>query len=80
MAPLTALHVLPLAEEYHWYDKAPDATDAATERLAVPPMLTLLFEGCVVIEGVGVALTATEAEFEFVDFDTPSLVAVATHL
>ena len=80
MAPLTALHVLPLAEEYHWYDKTPDATDAVTERLAAPPMLTLLLEGCVVIEGVGVALTTTDTEFELVDFDTPSFVAVATHL
>ena len=45
---------------------------------AVAPMFTLLFDGWVVIDGDGVALTATEAVLEVVLADTPSFVDVAT--
>lgn len=78
MAPLIFENVLLSVEDCHWYDNVPDVAEAATDKDAVPSTLTDFELGCVVMEGVGVAFTSTETEFEFADFETPSFVAVAT--
>ena len=78
VAPLIFVNVLLSVDDCHWYDKVPVETDAETDKDALPFTSTDFPLGCVLITGVGVALTSTETELEYETFETPSFVAVAT--
>ena len=63
MAPETGLEVTPDAPLYHW--NVGDVPDAATVKVAVPPLLMVVETGAKVI--VGGIRTLMVAAFEFAD-------------
>lgn len=62
VAPATGFEVMPVEPAYHW--KVGEVPEAATVRVAVPPLLMVVETGWVVIDG-GVTIV-TVAAFELV--------------
>ena len=62
VAPVTGLVVTPEFPRYHW--KPGEVPEAATVRVAVPPLLMVVESGWVVIAGAVTVLTVTVAAFE----------------